>query len=365
MRQQRPRAPQIACFATQGEGGGDERRILTLLENFQVQGLPFDRQHKFGSFVRLVRQLIRQRPDLVVMEGTGIAGGLALILARVLVGTRYVVSSGDAVGPFLSQRYPLLAPIAGLYERLLCRLAAGFIGWTPYLVGRALTFGTPRAMTAPGFSDAYADAKARGRMRQELGIPDEALVVGIVGSLVWSPRLKYCYGWELVRAAQRCRKSDVYFVIVGGGTGLPELERELARSACRSVILTGRVEPERVIDYLAAMDLGSLPQSVDGVGSFRYTTKISEYLAANLPIVTGQIPLAYDLNTGWIAALPGDRPWDDQYIEALANFIDDLTPQALASLRRAVDSAPRYLFDKTRQIAQVTAFVLDLLGESR
>ena len=48
-------------------------------------------------------------------------------------------------------------------------------------------------------------------------------------------------------------------------------------------------------NHLAAFDLASLPQSVDGVGSFRYTTKLSEYLAAGLPIVTGQIPAAYDL----------------------------------------------------------------------
>ena len=43
-------------------------------------------------------------------------------------------------------------------------------------------------------------------------------------------------------------------------------------------------------EFLAAFDLASLPQSVDRVGSFRYSTKLSEYLAAGLPIVTSQIP---------------------------------------------------------------------------
>ena len=33
----------------------------------------------------------------------------------------------------------------------LYRAAAGFIGWTPYLSGRALTLGCARAMTAAGF----------------------------------------------------------------------------------------------------------------------------------------------------------------------------------------------------------------------
>ena len=55
---------------------------------------------------------------------------------------------------------------------------------------------------------------------------------------------------------------------------------------------------EEVVDYLAAFDLASLPQSVDRVGSFRYSTKLCEYLAVGLPIITGQIPAAYDLDAG-------------------------------------------------------------------
>ena len=94
-------------------------------------------------FRRLLLEMWRIRPDLVVMEGTGLAGGAALILARAVFGQRYLVSSGDAVGPWVGTRSRLLGPVFGLYERVLCRLAAGFIGWTPYLVGRALTFGTP------------------------------------------------------------------------------------------------------------------------------------------------------------------------------------------------------------------------------
>ena len=61
------------------------------------------------------------------------------------------------------------------------------------------------------------------------------------------------------------------------------------------------------------MDVASLPQSVDGVGSFRYTTKLSEYLAARLPVVTGEIPLAFDLDDGWMWRLPGDAPWEERY----------------------------------------------------
>ena len=142
----RPASPsaRVLAFSTLGHGSNDEARIRDLLRDVGCEPFLFDRARKLRMFRRLLLEMGRIRPDLVVMEGTGLAGGAALILARAVFGQRYLVSSGDAVGPWVGTRSRLLGPVFGLYERVLCRLAAGFIGWTPYLVGRALTFGTPR-----------------------------------------------------------------------------------------------------------------------------------------------------------------------------------------------------------------------------
>ena len=103
---------------------------------------------------------------------------------------------------------------------------------------------------------------------------------------------------------------------------------------------------------------------MDQVGSFRYTTKLSEYLAAGLPVVTGQIPLAYDLDGGWLWRLPGSAPWDIRYIQALANLMDGLTSAELNVKRLAV---PRSLpeFDRESQVRRVTAWINELLNEMR
>ena len=77
------------------------------------------------------------------MEGTGIAGGIAVLAASSLRGTGFVVSSGDAVASFLGAIHAAIDPIARVYKRLLYRCGSGFIGWTLYLVGRALTWGAP------------------------------------------------------------------------------------------------------------------------------------------------------------------------------------------------------------------------------
>jgi hypothetical protein len=355
---------EVLVFATQGTNHGDGIRALRLASEVDSHHFPFDRGAKVRSAWRLLRTIVQRRPAMVLMEGTGIGGGLAVMAGRLVAGVPYVVSSGDAVGPYLSARMPLLTPAFAIYERLLCRLSAGFIGWTPYLVGRALSFGAPRAMTAAGWDECPRSSEdplvARRRVRAQFGIAENEIVFGIAGSLAWTRRYGYCYGRELVEAVKRIDRGDVRVLIVGDGTGQKHLERLAGAELGRKVILSGRVAREDVPAYLAAMDIGSLPQSVDGVGSFRYTIKLSEYISAALPIVTGQIPLAYDLDDGGLWRLPGSAPWDARYITALAKLMQGMTAAEIAA-RRALVPRNTPLFDRNAQVRRVTAFLQDIL----
>jgi glycosyltransferase involved in cell wall biosynthesis len=229
-----------------------------------------------------------------------------------------------------------------------------------------LTFGAPRAMTAPGWAPSSLSpedqAASRTRIRKELGISADDVVFGLVGSLAWTKTVGYCYGLELVQALERTSRPNLKVLIVGDGTGRNLLERAAGKRLGDSVILTGRLPRDQVPDYLVAMDVASLPQSVDPVGSFRYTTKLSEYLAAGLPIIMGQIPLAYDLGDSWLWRLPGKAPWDARYIDALAIFMERLTPAELKVKQAAV---PKNLpeFDRDSQICRATVWIKDLLEE--
>ncbi len=355
----------ILAFATLGQGSSDEARILTLLRELSPEPFPFERARKLRSAWALFQRIRRTRPDLAVMEGTGLGGGLALLAACALFGTRYVVSSGDAVGPWIGTKSRLLRPAFALYERLLCRYAAGFIGWTPYLVGRALTFGTPRAVTAPGWAPFPSPADrdtARRDTRAKLGIGSNDLAIGIAGSLVWSRRYGYCYGAELVGAAARVERRDVRFLIVGDGDGRPHLERRAAALSAGRVVFAGRVPQAELPRYYAAMDVGSLPQSLDAVGSFRYTTKLSEYLTAGLGVAVGPIPMAYDLDDGWVWRVGGGHPWQAAYHAALARLLDGLAPGDVAAKSVAARAAAGR-FDAESQVARVSAFVNELLAE--
>lgn len=352
----------ILCFATQGEQHLDARRLYELLEPLQPERFAFDRSHRLRSALALARAVRRERPQLVVMEGTGVAGGLTLLALSALGGLRYVVCSGDAVGPYLGLSSPLLGLLGTRYERALYRRCAGFIGWSPYLVGRALSFGAPRAMSAPGWAREQPSPGARERVRARLGIPEQALVVGLVGSLNWRARIGYGYGAELVRAVRASTRSDLVALIVGDGPGRARLQELAGEDLGGRVLLPGRVAAEEVADQLAAFDLASLPQSVDRVGAFRYSTKLAEYLAAGLPIVTSQIPAAYDLDTGFCWRLPGEGPWSERYVDALAALLGELTPAELALRREAIGGALAASFDRDAQRARAAAFIGDLLA---
>lgn len=354
----------ILVLATMGNGSRDEDRIKELLAGWRFEIFPFDRSHKVLSGLTLFRKIQKQKPDLVVMEGSGLAGGFALILGRLLFRVPYVVSTGDAIGPYVASRHPLLGMPFGVYERVLCRFSAGIIGWTPYLVGRALTFGARRAMTAPGWAPLVSQASShtplRAKMRAALGIAQDEVLIGIAGSLDWNSNKKYCYGYELVQAMHRVRNPKVRAVIVGSGTGLDKLRGLASSLPAGKVIFTGRVMPERVAGYLAAMDLASLPQSCDGVGSYRYTIKMSEYLAAHLPVVTGEIPMAYDLDDGGLWRVSGDAPWSLEYIEGLARLLDELEPSEILR-KQAKVSVASPVFDQAAQMRRVGDFIADLL----
>jgi glycosyltransferase involved in cell wall biosynthesis len=161
-----------------------------------------------------------------------------------------------------------------------------------------------------------------------------------------------------VRAIRRVDRDDVKVVIVGDGSGRRHLERLAGPRLGTTVLLPGRVGRDRVQAYLRAFDVGSLPQSVDAVGALRYTTKLSEYLAAELPIVTGELPLAYEFGSGWLWRLPGDAPWEEPYIAALAELMAGLRRDEVERRRALVPSVPA--FDRDLQVANMTTFVQDL-----
>jgi hypothetical protein len=352
----------LLVFATKGSGTNEESRIIELVSDSEYEVFSFNPRKKIISALELLLKIVRNTNYLVVMEGSGIGGGIPLIFSRLFFGTRYVVSSGDSIADFLSAKFPTGRALFTIYEFLLYRFSSGFIGWTPYLVGRALTMGAPKAMSAPGWTTltfAEDKAKVRQEVRTQLKIPDNVVLAGIVGSLDWNERNQYCYGLELVEAILRSPEENFHAIIIGDGTGLKKLNDLVSSVAKERIHFIGRVEGEKLSRLLQSLDVAILPQSTDGVGSYRYTTKISEYLGAELPIIVNKIPLFFDLPNETFICLPGKNPWDKDFWNALALTLS--SPDFLDKINKNCKSTFfTTLFSASRQRKSVDAFLSDI-----
>tara|TARA_R110002049_G_scaffold266534_1_gene442784 strand:- start:449 stop:1513 length:1065 start_codon:yes stop_codon:yes gene_type:complete len=349
----------ILAFATQGAGGNDETRLKDLLSGFTVKLFAFKKSNKLKMFFEILKLQKTRDYDLFVMEGTGLAGGLSLIVGYWLYGTKYCFSSGDAIGPFLAMKLPIMKAFFNIYERLLCKNSSGFIGWSPYFVGRAITLGARRGITAAGWNP--HSAKSITPLREKLGLENK-IVIGIIGSINWNPKTSYCYGKELVEAAAKINRADVSFLIVGDGSGRKYLERIVEEKNIKGVIFTGFVEREKIGDYLALIDVGSLPQSIDEVGLLRYTTKISEYLGFSVPFFSSQTPLSYDFGSSFIWRVKGRAPWLSEYTDSLSLLIDNLSDDEIKIKKENAGKAIQS-FSKEDQIQRMDEFIHDVLSE--
>ncbi len=362
----------ILCVNTHGAGGQDERRIRQLMAGFEADLTVYhlDRRQSYPQAMQALWKVISsQQWDLIYQEGTGIIGGLNLIRAAATRKQKFIVSSGDPIGGFFRvTKGPAVGAMFGQYERVLYKACAGFVGWTPYLTGAALTLGAKRAVTVEGAVDLQTfvpfSPAERLAAKTRLGLNPAHLVCGVVGSLNWTPRQSYCYGLELVETLKRLKRADVSLLIVGDGTGRSVLEERLPDSLRFRVVFTGRLSEAEVVQAMNAMDIGFITQTLDALGSFRLTTKLPEYLACSLPVAMSPVPGFYDYaaEAGW--ALPPLHPASAEFHVRCAAWLDGLDREEIdEKARQARPTAEKY-FDYNILSQRFLLFVEDLLASS-
>jgi len=361
--------PQILCINTHGVGGQDELRSQRLTTGLDAD-LTFynvDRAQPYPAAIRALWKVVASRHwDLIYQEGTGIVGGLNLIRAAVMRKQKFVVSSGDPIAGFFHvTKGPAAGAVFGRYERALYRACAGFVGWTPYLTGAALTMGARRAVTVEGAVDLSQfvpyQAADREAAKQGFGLDPAHLVCGVVGSLRWTPRQSYCYGLELVETLKRLKRSDVSLLIVGDGSGKDILQGRLPEALRGRAVFTGRLPEADVVRALNAMDIGFITQTLDQLGNYRLTTKLPEYLACGLPIAMSPVPGFFDYvaSAGW--ALPALHPASPEFHARCATWLDQLEREEVTAKAQQARSIACERFDYTILSQRFHLFINSLL----
>jgi len=182
---------------------------------------------------------------------------------------------------------------------------------------------------------------ADGALRDELGIPSEALVAGLVGSLRLGRHEAATYGWDLIEALSLLREEPVWALIVGDGDGLEALtEHADTLGVSDRLVLPGYVPHEEIHRYVAAMDVCVSRQTNDAVGRSRTTAKLPEYVACDRYVLATAVGAAADVLPDEML-LPYVGSYDPDHPSRLADRLARLVPRQ-KQLRKGVG---------TRQIA--------------
>jgi glycosyltransferase involved in cell wall biosynthesis len=192
----------------------------------------------------------------------------------------------------------------------------------------------------------------RQRMRDELGYASEHVVIGKIARLFHLKGHAY-----VIRAASRVVASHprARFLLVGDGILRKQLQRQIADAGLTAYFhFTGLVPPERIAEYIAAMDIV-------------VHASLREGLARVLPqaLIAGKPVVSYDCDGAREVVLPGKTGYllPPESIDELAQALSELIADAGLRDRLGAEGRRRFtdVFRHERMTQQIRALYARLL----
>ncbi|GAA2742462.1 glycosyltransferase [Kitasatospora cinereorecta] len=292
-------------------------------EGFTVHDLGMRGNRDLGVLPRLIRLVRAGRYDLVHthLYRAGLYGRLAARLA----GVRAVLATEHSLQAGVIEGRPTTRGVRVLYLAAE-RLGSATVAVSGQVAGVLADWGVPadRVHLLPNGIEAarYARpagerAAVRDRLRDELGLPRAAFVVGGVGRLV--PGKRFAVLLDALAESRPAGRPEARLLLVGAGPERPVLERQAERLGLADrVHFTG--ERDDVPELLTAMDVLASPSAEETFG-----LAVLEGLAAGLPVLHSACPALDDLPPAaapGALALPSDAA---AYAAALAELADRRT----------------------------------------
>ena len=337
---------------------GPELERVAQRERVRTIAVPMERDIDVAadviSLARVTRALAGLRPD-IVNASTSKAGLLGMIAAATLrVPARVYLLRGLRLETERGAKRAVL----GVAERVAVRCAHEIVCVSESLRSRFVETGFARADrchvlgsgSSNGFElERFAPTEARRwearRLRDELGIPGDAPVIGFIGRPVLDKGIR-----ELLEAFGRVRDwhPTARLVLVGAGFAGDQADAGIQRllHAMPQVVVVGRVaEPA---PYYAMMDVLAFPSYREG-----FPNAVMEAAASGVPTVGARVTGVVDAIRDGVSGIlvePRDAPG---LAEALARYVGD------ASLRARHGAAAR-----ARVAAALSASVCGDIGST-
>lgn len=280
---------------------------------------------RLATAVAWARDIDRFAPDLIYVINTALPGAPLACWWRIRHGVPFLLDTGDVIAEMARSagiaplwKRPALALVESIAERLAHTVVVRGTEHQTHLRARH------RRRRVALIRDGYSHARVKDReveaLRRRLGL-EHVFVVGVLGSLVYSPRLKICYGWDLIRALAKLPDLPIRGLIVGDGNGRQWLEAQAKElGVADRITFCGQVPYRDVPLYVRLFDVALSTQTNNLAGAVRTTGKLPEYMAAGRFILATKVGEAARLLPDSML-VEYDGEFDRDYPEKLAQRI--------------------------------------------
>lgn len=263
-------APSVVCTKEPGPLGD------LLASDFPVSSHWLRGKYDFSILPRLAAFLRHGQIDALVTVGAGdkmFWGRLAARFARVPVVCSALHSTGWPDGVGRLNRW--LTPWTDRYIAVAKAHGNFLVEWERFPESKVAII--PNGVDTARFQP---DPVARLSVRQELGLPETASLIGIVAAL--RPEKNHSLFLEVARRVRQ-RFPSTYFIIIGDGPERPSIEKKIAELSLNdSVFLLGtRSDTERLV---AALDIFTLTSHNEAS-----PVSILEALSCGVPVVSTRV----------------------------------------------------------------------------
>ncbi len=312
--------------------------------------IEYRRKNKNVSILVFLKRIYQIKPEIIYIFDTGYSGVLAGIVSKFLWNRKFIVDTGDVAYELArssSGRNVLVLWLIWLIERMAFRIADAIIVRGSYHKILLQRIGYNRVFHIPdGVDTQFSKPMDVSNLREKLGLEDH-LVIGVMGSTNWSPRLNMCYGWELLEVLKMLKGCHIKGVLIGDGSGLRRLkERAKEYGIEDKIVFTGRLDYSLIPKYVNLFDVAISTQTNNLVGEVRTTGKIPEYLACGRYIIATAVGEAKKIikKNGILVAYHGlkDESYPTRVAQKIMQIISD--PSCLDQGIKGVEIAEK-MFD--------------------
>lgn len=272
---------------------GERARALAraMAEHFQIH-IHYRHPHKTRAISEFARGLERDRANVVYVLDLAYSGVAAALAHRARRGTPWVLDTGDAIHALaksMGTRGRAGVLLTGALEQVALRTASAIVVRGTFHQELLARWGIASTVIQDGVDCTQFAPLEAGAQRARMAGPEE-LLVGVLGSCVWNPRLGVCYGWELVEALRLMPDAPVHGVLIGDGDGVGVLRERCRRYRLEDRMhFLGRLSYSELPQWMSAIDVFLSTQTDDVVGQVRTTGKLPLYLASGRHVLASRV----------------------------------------------------------------------------